>query len=295
MYQAYYTMSISSTLIRSCMTNIHREFSQLEHWLNSLEYTKNMKNVPTSTESRSEPNNDIKQTIEQLTKTSSELVSSLEKLTERFDAQQMALIHIVNRLDILEGSRDIHLDEPNPWSDSGTFENEIIEPTDTIYVHKEDDTPMESTISVEPEVQPPVVQAQPLVVQAQPPVVQAQPPVVQAQPPVVQAQPPAAKPVEPVSAPVVVAPVEPVKPAEPVAQEEEEVEEQEEQEEEQEEQEEAEEDEDEELIETPFKGKTYYRTTEDFVYGMDDEGNLTEQPIGIWKEKTQTISFYRLK
>jgi hypothetical protein len=50
-----------------------------------------------------------------------------------------------------------------------------------------------------------------------------------------------------------------------------------------------------ELEEITYKDVSYYKDTEGFVYGIDDEGQPTEQPIGVWKEKTQSVSFYRLK
>ena len=68
-----------------------------------------------------------------------------------------------------------------------------------------------------------------------------------------------------------------------------------EEEQEEEEQEEEEEEEGVELSELTYKGKTYYKDNEEFIYGIDEEGQPTDQPVGIWKEKTQTISFYRLK
>ena len=49
-----------------------------------------------------------------------------------------------------------------------------------------------------------------------------------------------------------------------------------------------------ELEELEYKGTNYYKDpSEGFIYGMDEEGQPTDQPIGIWKEKSQTISFYR--
>ena len=58
---------------------------------------------------------------------------------------------------------------------------------------------------------------------------------------------------------------------------------------------EAEEDGGVELEEITYKDVSYYKDTEGFVYGIDDEGQPTEQPIGVWKEKSQSVSFYRLK
>ena len=66
--------------------------------------------------------------------------------------------------------------------------------------------------------------------------------------------------------------------------------------EEAEEQEEAQEDEEEgvELEEITVKGVNYYKDPEEgFIYEIDSEGQPSENPIGVWKTKTQTISFYR--
>ena len=61
-------------------------------------------------------------------------------------------------------------------------------------------------------------------------------------------------------------------------------------EEEEEEEEEVEEEEGEEVEEITFNGETYYRDSEGFIYKPDDD-----TPIGYWKEKTNSIAFYRKK
>jgi hypothetical protein len=42
-------------------------------------------------------------------------------------------------------------------------------------------------------------------------------------------------------------------------------------------------------------GVTYYRDEDNQVFSVDDEGNLSDMPIGFWKDKTQTIRFYKMK
>lgn len=91
--------------------------------------------------------------------------------------------------------------------------------------------------------------------------------------------------------------VEVVEDEEEQAEEEEEgeggVEEQEEEEEEKEEEEGEEEEEEEELSleEFEYKGKTYYKDSENQVYQMDEEGDISD-PIGVWNEtKNRIIPF----
>ena len=69
-------------------------------------------------------------------------------------------------------------------------------------------------------------------------------------------------------------------------------EEEEKEEEEEEEEEEAEEEEEEnELTEFQFRGKTYYLDNENNVYGLDADGELIQEPVGVRDEKTGRIKF----
>ena len=207
-------MSISSTLIHACLTNVQKEFSQLEHWLNSLH--------------SAEPAQEGSLRL---------LIASVENLTKQFESQQLAIHHIVDRLEILERSKD----QPDPWLDSEStcLESTIIDPLDSVYVvHKEDELPVEEKIIKKPVEEKPVEE----------------------------------KPVE--EKPVEEKPVEEKPVEEKVAEEE---------------------DGGLELEEITYKDVSYYKDNEGFVYGIDDEGQPTEQPIGVWKEKTQSVSFYRLK
>jgi hypothetical protein len=234
-------MSISSTLIHACLTNVKKEFSQLEHWLNSLHSeAPNQSNLEGSMRA---------------------LVASVENLTKQYESQQLALHHIADRLEILERGKEA----VDPWLDSAStcLENTIIDPLESVYVvHKEDELPViedKSDVAVNKT----VVEEKPVVVEKKPVVIEEKPVVVEKKPVVIEEK------------PVVIE-------EKPVVAEEESV---------------VEEDEEGglELEEITYKDVSYYKDTEGFVYGIDDEGQPTEQPIGVWKEKSQSVSFYRLK
>lgn len=82
------------------------------------------------------------------------------------------------------------------------------------------------------------------------------------------------------AAPVAV-PAAPAAPAEP----------QESEEEEEEEEEEAEDGVEYEAV--TFKDVTYYKDPEGFIYSVDEEGQPSDNPVGVWKDKTKTVAFYR--
>ena len=50
-----------------------------------------------------------------------------------------------------------------------------------------------------------------------------------------------------------------------------------------------------ELEEIEYKGAKYYRDGEGFIYTIDEDEQPSENPVGYWKEKTQTIAFYKTK
>ena len=56
---------------------------------------------------------------------------------------------------------------------------------------------------------------------------------------------------------------------------------------------EEEEEDDMEYEEIEYNGTTYYRDTDKFVYTMNKDGELSEHPIGYWKEKSKAITFYK--
>ena len=56
--------------------------------------------------------------------------------------------------------------------------------------------------------------------------------------------------------------------------------------------EEAEEADGEETEEFEFKGKTYYRDSSGLVYGLDEAGELIENPLGRWIEAKNSVKFF---
>ena len=279
-------MSITSALIANTIDKIKKDLYQLEDWLNSL-HSGSASSVPPSAHAYTQ-GTDV-----------SALLKRVEELTIEVHAQKHTIHHLVDRLDVMEETREIHIDghlddqmEDDPWlSGPIPLQNEIVDPT--FFIHKTE------------EVETPLVQPAP-VVEA---------------PPIVETKAAEAAPI------VETKEVEAV--VEQEAEEEEQQEEQEEQEEEAEEQEEQEEQEEEaeeqeeqeepveskkeeaaeaeaeaeaqedeeegvELEEITVKGVNYYKDPEEgFIYEIDSEGQPSENPIGVWKTKTQTISFYR--
>ena len=54
----------------------------------------------------------------------------------------------------------------------------------------------------------------------------------------------------------------------------------------------AEEEETSELQEFEYKGETYYKDAENLVYKMDEDGDLDDEPIGIWNEEKKKVLKY---
>jgi hypothetical protein len=46
------------------------------------------------------------------------------------------------------------------------------------------------------------------------------------------------------------------------------------------------------LVEFEYKGVTYYRDSENQVYELNNEGELNEDPIGVWNEQKQKVQKY---
>ena len=270
--------SIQSILIRTCMSSIQKELEQLEKWLGG--------SLP-----RPEPS-----------PSTDSLLTAVERLSKQFEVQQHALNHIVDRLDILEGVRnepcymDLHDD---PWLDHSPtqLQNEIIDPIEPVYRICKTETLFEPTPSLHTMVQLPIVH-QPVVEQ---PVVEqhvVQQPVVQQ--PVVE-QPVVQQPLVEQEEQVVEEQEEEQEQEQEEEQEEEEQEQQVEEEEqhvEEEEQqvEEVEEEEEEEgeSVETiEYKGVSYYKDAEGFIFRIEEDEQPSEIAIGYWKEKTNSIAFYK--
>ena len=274
-------MSISSTLIQACLTNVQKEFRQLEHWLNSLH------------PSIVEPSASSNQSNDRLEATLRDISSSIAHLTKQYEVQQLALHHLVDRLDILEGTRDIQIDaeHDDPWliDSTGTcLENTIIEPVESIYViHKEEVDSHTPVMTKTPPTTPNIASLHTSPVSHIELVQEVVQEVVQKVEPVKEVE--AIREVEAVREIEAIVEEEVVE-EEEVVKEEEVVEEEEEAMEEEEEEEEGV-----ELEEITYKEQSYYKDGEGFIYGIDEEGQPTDQPIGVWKEKSQSVVFYRLK
>lgn len=251
-------MSITSALIASTIDKIKKDLYQLEDWLNSLHPG------PAPTAHTNKPDADV-----------SALLRRVEELTVEVSAQKHTIHHLVDRLDVMEETREIHIDghldldqddEQDPWLSTIPLQNEIVDPM-IVNIHKEE-----------------IVQVQEEVVSEKKEEVQVKEEVVQVKEEPVQVQ-------EQEQEQEVVQ-EEPLKQEEPVQEEEEEQEEEEPAQEEEEQEEEEEEGV--ELEEIIVKGVHYYKDPEEgFIYEIDSEGQPSENPIGVWKTKTQTISFYR--
>jgi hypothetical protein len=277
-------MSITSALISSTIDKIKKDLYQLEDWLNSL-HPGSAPHVPVHASAHSSA---------QETDVSS-LLKRVEELTIEVSAQKHTIHHLVDRLDVMEETREIHIDghlddlndplddSQDPWLTGPIpLQNEIVDPTFFIHKTEEDEKP--------------VVQA-PSVVEEKP--------IEQESKNEVQEEDDDEETLEVVheeetqEEEVHEEEVHEEEEAEEVQEEEEaeEVQEEETQEEEvQEEEEEAQEEEEEgiELEEITVKGVNYYKDPEEgFIYEIDSEGQPSENPIGVWKTKTQTISFYR--
>jgi outer membrane biosynthesis protein TonB len=259
-------MSITSALITSTIDKIKKDLYQLEDWLNSLHSVHAPAYAPVHAYTSE---TDV-----------SSLLKRVEELTIEVSAQKHTIHHLVDRIDVMEETREIHIDghlddqmEDDPWLSGQTpLQNEIVDPT--FFIHKTE------------EVEPPVVQHAPAVEAA----------------PIVETKAVEAEEEEP---------QEEEEAQEPQEEEPQEVEEAQEEEkaveeaaeevvekavEEAAEEEAVEEEEEEgvELEEITVKGVNYYKDPEEgFIYEIDSEGQPSENPIGVWKTKTQTISFYR--
>jgi hypothetical protein len=284
--------SIRSVLIKSCMTNIQREINQLEHWLNHLpDQGTTEVNHPTPT-----PVHDA-----------AHLSNLMNRLSEQISIQQYTLSHISDRLSILESMRQVHIDEPtektdDPWIDNllVPLSNEIVGDdcvSETMYTFSKetgestsDDNFNEKEIltSVESPSTVPVPVPEHKVTVPEP----------------TQEEVLEEKEEEVVEEEVVEEVEEEEVVEEEVVEEEvvEEVEEEEVVEEEVVEEEVVEEEvveeeveEEEELEEITYLSKKYYKNQEGFIYGIEDDEQPSENPIGYWKEKTKSIAFYKTK
>ena len=268
--------SIRSVLIRTTMSNIQKEISQLEHWLT---------NLSDSDESHpsSHRTNDERDELSRFRR-------AIDNLTQDVSSQQFTLNNILGRLDILEGfsrpNRAIFINETggqkrgDPWIDDDCqpLQNEVIGEDDNISeplytIHKKDIL-TESSVGT-PSIIPDVPEDRSI-------------------PPDIDSD-TEDKPEQATYPPTTIR----VSKQEEVDTREDEVveEAEEEAEAEEEEEEEAEEEEEEglELEELEYKGTKYYKDAENFIYTIDTDEQPSENPVGYWKEKSQTIAFYKTK
>ena len=92
--------SIRSVLIKTSMSNIQKEISQLEHWLN---------NLPPSVDTPSINTPGIDTNLHQI----------MNRISEQTYNQELILKNIIERLDIIEGfrtsNREIFIDNQDNW------------------------------------------------------------------------------------------------------------------------------------------------------------------------------------
>ena len=96
--------SIRSVLIKTSMSTIQKEISQLEHWLNNLQ------DVPSNT------------SCDTIRPDLPNLHHIIDRLSEQTYNQQLILNNIIERLDIIEGynsNREVFIDKNDaPWIDN---------------------------------------------------------------------------------------------------------------------------------------------------------------------------------
>ena len=248
--------SIRSVLIQTCMATIHKELQQLEQWLLRV------------------PDNE-----------STSMTDRLDCLSKQMNAQQYTLNHIMDRIDVLEGVKEIHIDEnldelesPSDLSSPDLFEQVyMVQKNDVVYPEQRME---DMKIATKEDMQEPV-EVKPKVELKQKVELEQK---VEAKSKVELEQKVEAK----VEAKVEEEEVEEVEEEE--VEEVEEVEEEEEEEEEEEVEEEEEEEDAVELEEIKYSGKSYYKDNENNIYELDDQ----DEPvlIGLWNEKKQIVKFF---
>ena len=273
------TMSnIRSVLIHTCMSNIQKEISQLEQWLINLS-DNNLSNVPNSMPSNQY---DI-----------SQLCHVTDKLSEQLNVQQLTLTNIIERIDALEGYRTLERDvfinnnqnthHTDPWIDNNCepLQNEVIcsdsisEPLYTIYKKEVSEISSVTTPSIIPNIPedssiPPEIDTDNDDVHIETNIKINKETVEEVKETVEEVK----ETVEEVK--------ETVKEVKETVKEVKETVKEEEKEE------------GIELEEIEYNNIRYYKDNEKFIYSINNENEPSENPIGYWKDKTQTIAFYKL-
>ncbi len=325
--------SVRSVLIKSCMSNIHKEIGQLEYWLNNLP-----NETPASSPHIPFPNQTVNPDY---VNDMSNLHRVIDRLSDQLCNQHLTLNNILERLDTLEGfkhrEREVFINQSSnqtdPWLDNicEPLRNEVVSnidndnKSDTLYniytnnlstesslitptiipnlsddksivpdiesdLEDEDNTThkleqVRQEVEVEQEEQEEVELEQEKQEEEEEEEVEAEQ---EKQEEVEQEEEEQEEEVEEEQE-------EEVEQTEEEQEEEVEQEEVEQEEEEEVEQEEEEEEEGIELEEIEQNGKKYYKDSEGFIYSITHDEQPSENPIGYWKEKTQTIAFYKLK
>ena len=285
--------SIRGVLIKTTITNIQKELGQLEHWLNNLPDSR----IP-------EPDLSSIHSLDGL----SNIHRMVDKLAEEVGNQRNTLNNILERIDKLEGfqrpDREVFIDDTNqhntivdPWLDNSSeplkneiiFEDDIELEQDSIIVADEFGVGLLTSSGVIPigskkmtgeevaeeeeeaeeeeAVEEEAVEAEDVAEEEEEEAVEEEEKVVEEEEEVVE--------------------VEEEEEVEAEAEEEEEVVE--------EEQDLCQEEEEEGMAveEIEYNGSRYYKDTENFIYSVNKDDEPSDNPVGYWKVKTQTIAFYK--
>ena len=316
--------SIRAVLIQTTITNIQKELGQLEHWLNNLPDSRIPEPDLSSIHSLDGLSN-IHRMVDKLAEEVGNQRNTLNNILERID--KLEGFQRPYREVFIDDTNQ-HKTIVDPWLDNSSeplkneviFEDDIELEQDSIIIADEFGVGLLTSSGVIPigskkmtgeeAAEEEVVEAEEEeeeVVEAEEEVVEAEEEVVEAEEEVVEAEEEEEEVVEAEDEEVVEADKEVVEAEEEVveAEEEEEVVEAEEEvveaEEEvveaEEEVVEAEEEEEEEgmaVEEIEYNGSRYYKDTENFIYSVNKDDEPSDNPVGYWKVKTQTIAFYKV-
>ena len=308
--------SIRAVLIQTTITNIQKELGQLEHWLNNLPDSR----IP-------EPDLSSIHSLDGL----SNIHRMVDKLAEEVGNQRNTLNNILERIDKLEGFqrpyREVFIDDTNqhktivdPWLDNSSeplkneiiFEDDIELEQDSIIVADEFGVGLLTSSGVIPigskKMTGEEVAEAEAEEEAEEEVEEEEEEAVEEE--AVEEEAAKAEDVaeeeaeeeeeEAVEEEEEVVEEEEKEVAEAEAEEEKAVEEEqdlcqeEEEEAEEEEQDLCQEEEGMAVEEIEYNGSRYYKDTENFIYSVNKDDEPSDNPVGYWKVKTQTIAFYKV-
>ena len=283
--------SIRAVLIQTTITNIQKELGQLENWLNNLPDSRIL-----------EPDLSSIHSLDGL----SNIHRMVDKLAEEVGNQRNTLNNILERIDKLEGfqrpDREVFIDDTNqhktivdPWLDNSSeplkneiiFEDDIELEQDSIIIADEFGVGLLTSSGVIPIGSKKMTGEE--VAEEEAEAVEAED-VAEEEEEEAEAEAEAEAEEE-----VVEAEEEEAAEAEAEAEAEEEVVEAEEEVvEEEEDQCQEEEEEGMAVEEIEYNGSRYYKDTENFIYSVNKDDEPSDNPVGYWKVKTQTIAFYKV-